>query len=404
MAAQPSPTPWPQWVMHLLLQIVFVEHARAAQLGTGACRLLVPGSARVNAVIKDESGVGETDLRCPRPATNEHGTAMTGTLIMLTTDDSGDDAVALLKHQVDSTDVALDVVLVTVDFKNKSSHLGAEAMRLEWAKANAARLQHLASRLLVVCGGRCAVLIEVLQHSSCMHGHILSSAFRSDMHFARDLEKSGQRVRFWKNAVAYMWGFIRLLPCVRYVVHLDVDIRLRMSTSELPKAWIRRAIHLLSQDRNAHSVSAIVDRVGPTCNVAPPGECRCTSYVFRGVPLLRAQPVSLLGAAPSCAYHFAKGRFDHAHLTGREHVSLQAGVWDVARLYKLMPLQMMHHNHHIEEMIEEAGMRHGNASTIFLSERDLGVSKCMCPSGSGTRRPHNAATILCSRSLCMPNQ
>ena len=48
-------------------------------------------------------------------------------------------------------------------------------------------------------------------------------ALRPDMRFATDVRDSGQHVRLWKNALAYAWGFMRLLPCVRYCVRNPIS-------------------------------------------------------------------------------------------------------------------------------------------------------------------------------------
>ena len=76
--------------------------------------------------------------------------------------------------------------------------------------------------------------------------------------------------------------------------------------------------------------------------------------------------------------HLAKSRADYFRRSGRQHVSLQASLFDLPRLHAMMPLRLEKQFHHIEELIEEAGMRLGNGSYVYLPSRDLGVAKCKC--------------------------
>ena len=72
--------------------------------------------------------------------------------------------------------------------------------------------------------------------------------------------------------------------------------------------------------------------------------------VTKSTPLLYASPVTLIDAtAPTCAMHLAKSRADYFRRSGRQHVSLQASLFDLHRLYSMLPLVLTHDAHHTEE-------------------------------------------------------
>ena len=145
----------------------------------------------------------------------------------------------------------------------------------------------------------------------------------------------------------------------------------------------------------------------PACNITAHA-CSCAKYskkhtkdVTHTTPVLRGRgPLSLLGTSePACALHLSKSVYDYYRRTNRQHVSLQATVFDLHRLRALLPLRLKRHEHHIEELLEEAGMRRGNVSMLFVGKRDLGVAKYKCTGdwSVGPAAGHADADVCWSR-------
>ena len=367
---------------------------RPAHMLTAALGVAPPAASLPHAgALCAAPSIGTARVLWPNASCAGQSTAPSAGLGMLTMilnrDLRNDVALAAVKHQLAMMDVVPSVILVTVDFVNKSTSPEAEAARRHWSDMHASQLQGLADKLLEVGGRRTAILVEPLVHSSCMRDRVLATSFAQSARLVAKL--GGRPPALFKNTLAYMWGFARLLQsCVRFALHVDSDIRLRAVGHPFvaPRAWSRRAMHLLEQQPSrVYAVNPLIDGPPPDCNVsrAAPHSCTCANHsrstrdVTRSTPVQRATPISLLGAAAlSCGIHLSKGRADHHAKTGREHVSLQASIFDLPRMQALLPLKLTHDYHHTEELFEEAGMRRGSSSMLFVSKHDLGVAKCRC--------------------------
>ena len=152
-----------------------------------------------------------TGLPVPRVGSSSSADGV-GALITVTSDNTN--AEHTLRSLLSTApDVAsrLSIVLVTIDFRDKSGSDEAAASRKAWAESKAEHLKQMAQSLQQMSGG-VPVLVELVDmRGSCMGRHLSQLAFR-------DYASSGCGARaadcvtsgFWKNTVAFSWGLARL--------------------------------------------------------------------------------------------------------------------------------------------------------------------------------------------------
>ena len=244
-----------------------------------------------------------------------------------------------------STNNALELrmVLVTVDFKDKSGSQAAAENRRSWAKSNEVSLQRMSESLHSISGA--PVLVELVDMGgSCMARQLSQLAFRN-----YGTSGCGSRAAacntstFWKNTVAFSWGLARMASCARYVVHVDNDIRLVARKQQLSLPWVRRAMGVLQANESVLSVHPL--RGPGACTFARRSSAsgehryRCNCRLGRdsasgGLHLTRAAvlPASNSSAA-ACLL-----TYEGPHKPGVPHFSIQAFVMDLQRFQRVWPL------------------------------------------------------------------
>jgi hypothetical protein len=305
-----------------------------------------------------------TGLQVPRqsPLSAPHGL---GALVTVTTDKLN---VEQALHTIMSHNDALQLrmVLVTVDFKEKTDTEEAALTRRKWAASSALPLKQIAESVRNVSGAD--VLVELVDmRDSCMGRHLSRVAFR-------DYAGSGCGVRgapcntsrFWKNTVAFSWALSRMATCVQYVVHLDNDIRLSRSRVHPPtqqlgtaaplqqslpsrsvRSWVRRAVSVLQANQTLLSVHPLRGP-GPSCaaqrryGASSDGPanwtwCACQRKRDPASGGLHNTRSTVLPASadsqPACLL-----TYEGPHKPGVPHFSIQAFVMDVQRFQRVWPL------------------------------------------------------------------
>lgn len=352
-----------------------------------------------------------TGLAAPRSLVA--GTSGVGALITVTADNTNAEHTlrSLLSTAPDIL-AQLSMVMVTIDFRDKTGSDEAAASRKAWAEDNEARLRVMAQSLQQI-GGNVPVLVELVDmRDSCMARHLSHLAFR-------DYAGSGCGSRvlpcntasFWKNTVAFSWGLARLAPCVRYVVHTDNDIKLvrRGAAREQAPSWIWRSIGILRARDNLLSVHA-VRGPGPACTGSAQCHCRLGRDANSGgLHMTRSSAL----AASNVSRAACLLTYEGPHKPAVPHFSIQAFVMDLQRFEKVWPLAPYHYanygpyDHNVstalatradwlrrfelkrgiyrnqgkvdpESIFEENAMRAG-LEIVYLAAHDLGVEKALGP-------------------------
>ena len=365
-----------------------------------------------------------TGLAVPH-ATSSSGSGTLGALITVTNDKMNAEATLL---NLMATDSAIDLreVVVTIDFKDKSE--AAAASRREWARSNTHELQRMAQAIRVASGG-VPVLVELIDMNSCMGRHLSRVAFRNYAGSGCGVGASTcSTSRMWKNTVAFSWGLARMEACVRYVVHVDNDIRL-LPHRPLPGvhhrhiassfSWVGRAIGVLQASDTVLSVHPLRGR-GPSCGASQHDnhESRCKCRIGRdptsgGLYMVKATAVTMPNSsAAGCLL-----TYEGLHKPGVPHFSIQAFVLDLQRFNRLWPLtpyrhfnygpynsngsvtDAMHarylqrielrrsirrHEGHVdpESMFEENALEQG-LNVVYMRASELGVEKALYRKSGG---------------------
>ena len=288
------------------------------------------------------------EARClgrPAPrASNLAGVHGLGALITVTSDKLNAENTLRALLATDEQ-LALRMVLVTVDFKDKSDSAEAAAQRRAWAQSNADELKQMSQSLQKI-GGGASVLVELVDMaSSCMSKHLSQLAFNGYGNSGCGSQKASScnTSGFWKNTVAFSWGLARLSSCVRHVVHVDNDIHLRRATihkgQQKSVAWVRRALGVLqASDSLWRPSSARSRRVQLHFRSAGDSDgCGCRlgrDPNSGGLVLTRSTRLPKSSASAAACLLTYEG----PHKPGVPHFSIQAFVMDLQRFQQVWPL------------------------------------------------------------------
>lgn len=289
------------------------------------------------------------EARClgrPAPrASNLAGVHGLGALITVTSDKLNAENTLRALLATDEQ-LALRMVLVTVDFKDKSDSAEAVAQRRAWAQSNADELKQMSQSLQKISGGA-SVLVELVDMaSSCMSKHLSQLAFNGygNSGCGSQRASSCNASGFWKNTVAFSWGLARLSSCVRHVVHVDNDIHLRRATlhkgQQKSVAWVRRALGVLQASDSLLSVHPLRGPGACSFTSESAGDSDgCSCRLGRdpnsgGLVLTRSTRLPKSSASAAACLLTYEG----PHKPGVPHFSIQAFVMDLQRFQQVWPL------------------------------------------------------------------
>ena len=354
----------------------------------------------------------------PRPGSAASASGL-GALITVTSDNTNAEQ-TLRSLLATAPDVVskLSIVLVTIDFRDKTGSDQAVAYRKAWAESNKEKLQTMATTLQSI-GGNVPVLVELVDmHGSCMGRHLSHGAFRDYAGSGCGSRVSScNTTRMWKNTVAFSWALARMAPCARYVVHVDNDVqtrpRGRAGGGRGATSWIWRAVSVLQAQENLLSVHPLR---GPGAPCSGPSRCQCRlgrDGNSGGLHLTRTAALAASNASAGACLLTYEG----PHKPGVPHFSIQAYVMDLTRFQRVWPLAPYHfadygpYNRNAsaedakkavylrkfevkrgiyreqgkvdpESMFEENALREG-LEIVYLAAHDLGVDKVLERKGRG---------------------
>lgn len=269
----------------------------------------------------------------------------------------------------------LSMILVTIDFRDKTTSKDAIARRRSWAEMHASSLQTMADSVQQIGGGSVPVLVELADmHGSCMSEHLSQVAFRdyagSSCGTSSDSCKTAQ---FWKNTVAFSWGLARMRPCVRFVVHVDNDIELvRKSGPQYldSTSWVRRSIRILEAVPNLLSVHPLRGP-GPPCKGPLRCQCRLGRDPHSGLHVTRTNAVAIANlSAAACLL-----TYEGPHKPGVPHFSIQAFTLDLQRFQRVWPLAPFHYPHYGPYDSNASTTQAARANSLQRFELNVGIRR-----------------------------
>lgn len=196
----------------------------------------------------------------------------------------------------------------------------------------------------------------------------------------------------FKNSLAYVWGFARLLPLVKYVVHIDDDVCLEpepYSTSARWSSfsWLAASLGILRNNRYVISVHGAAGGAPCSTRHKRGKDFSCACKFLGKKPWEPLRPVLLnTEASVAVASTAASGNDMHEYwplcgflLQGENrvpHFSLQLLVVDMDRFARGWPLEHIVRYPHIEKVIE-VGLNHFDSQffPVFVAGSQLGVTK-----------------------------